>query len=607
MASMLIVTQNDRMPHITMTQQEALDILKLGHNVYITGPAGSGKTYVLNKYIDYLKDHDVDIGVTASTGIAATHMGGVTIHAWSGLGVKDSLSEYDLEAMQEKQYLWKRFEKVKVLIIDEVSMLHHFRLDLVDRITRTFKRNNKPFGGIQVILCGDFFQLPPVSRMGEPETHFVYRSEAWRDASFKVCYLEEQHRQKDDALLQILNDIRGNRVNETTMEHLQKCYKEVRDGDDLRKSKKSAIDIEPTRLYTHNIDVDSVNEKELAKLNAKETTYDMHTRGNETLVSILQKSCLAPQRLRLRVGAKVMFVKNNFEGGYANGTLGTVTSLTPSGPVVKTASGKLIHVTPESWKIEEEGKVKAELQQYPLRLAWAITVHKSQGMSLDAIEVDLSKSFEKGMGYVALSRVRTLAGLVILGMHPSALAVNEEILEYDELLRELSEDAQSELLGDKNLAANQDKFIRRVAGDGVFDAAGKKVVKGKKGKVGAGARGELSTYETTRVLLEKELTIPEIADHRGMTPETILTHLEKIIESDPLARMEIEYLRETIPARRFTYIKEALREAHEKHGDWRLAPVKNILTKGNMAKMMRPAVTYFEIQLVRLFVKPQKD
>lgn len=582
-----------------MTQQEALDILKLGANVYITGPAGSGKTYVLNKYIDYLKDHEVDIGVTASTGIAATHMGGVTIHAWSGLGVRDALSEYDLEAMQEKQYLWKRFEKVKVLIIDEVSMLHHFRLDLVDRITKMFKRSNKPFGGIQVILCGDFFQLPPVSRLGEQEAHFVYHSDAWKDAGFKVCYLEEQHRQTDDALTRVLNDIRANRVGETTMEHLRKCY--------AQNKKNSSTGIEPTRLYTHNIDVDSVNERELTKLSSKETVYDMHTRGHDTLVSILQKSCLAPERLRLRVGAKVMFVKNNFEAGYANGTLGVVTSLTSSGPVVKTAGGKSIQVIPESWKIEEEGKVKAEISQYPLRLAWAITVHKSQGMSLDAIEVDLSKSFEKGMGYVALSRVRTLAGLVILGLHPKALEVDGDILEYDEELRELSKEAAAEIRGMEDMNARQEKFIAKIAGEGVFDAKGKKVAKSKKGKGTSGKRGELSTYETTRSLLAKELSLADIAERRGMTEETILTHLEKLVEADPLALMEIEYLRDTVPARRFGYIKEAIREAYEKYGDWRLAPVKNILSKGPMAKMLRPAVTYFEIQLVRLFMKAKKE
>ncbi len=153
--------------------------------------AGSGKTHLLNLYIKYLDDHEVAMGITASTGIAATHMGGVTIHSWTGLGVRSSLNEYDLENLQEKQYLYKRLDKVKVLIIDEVSMLHHFRLDMVDKVLKAFKRNDAPFGGIQVILCGDFFQLPPVSRYGEPDPLFIYHSLSWKEGDFKVCYLEE--------------------------------------------------------------------------------------------------------------------------------------------------------------------------------------------------------------------------------------------------------------------------------------------------------------------------------------------------------------------------------------------------------------------------------
>ena len=147
-----------------MLQSEALDILKMGRNVFLTGPAGSGKTHVLNAYVQYLKSHAVYVAVTASTGIAATHLGGQTIHSWSGLGVRDKLTDRDIEDLMERQYLYKRFDRTKVLIIDEVSMLHHFRLDLIEWICRQMKHNEKPFGGMQIILSGDFFQLPPVTR-----------------------------------------------------------------------------------------------------------------------------------------------------------------------------------------------------------------------------------------------------------------------------------------------------------------------------------------------------------------------------------------------------------------------------------------------------------
>src|ERR1035437_458221 len=410
-----------------MTQKEALDILKLGHNVYLTGSAGSGKTYLLNQYIDYLKKNKFEVAVTASTGIAATHMKGITIHSWSGHGIRDVLTEETLAELEERRYLWDRIQRTKVLIIDEVSMLHHFRLDLVDMLVRRFKRDERPFGGMQVVLCGDFFQLPPVSRQGEREAHFVYHSDAWKALEPTICYLHEQHRQTDESHLDILNEIRRNDVTESTYESLQSRFNKEPDNN-----------AEPTRLYTHNIDVDTINTKALGEIGAESRIFEMRSHGRPPLVEVLKKSCLAPENLHLKIGARVMFVKNNFEGGYVNGTLGKIVEFEMDAPIVMTTKGKRIKAVPMSWSIEEEGKVKAEISQVPLRLAWAITVHKSQGMSLDAVEVDLSKSFERGMAYVALSRVRTLGGLKLLGMNSMALQVHEEVLEFDRDLQTFS-------------------------------------------------------------------------------------------------------------------------------------------------------------------------
>src|SRR5690606_668919 len=174
----------------------------------------------------------------------------------------------------------------------------------------------------------------------------------------------------------------------------------------------------PTKLYSHNIDVDAVNAAELAKIDQEVRYFDMRMTGQPQVIQTLVNSCLAPQRLELKIGAQVMFVKNNFEKGYVNGTIGQVVGWDGDGfPVVQTIDGRTIYTEQASWKVEEDGRTRAELAQLPLRLAWAITIHKSQGMSLDAAEIDLSKSFVPGMGYVALSRVRTLEGLRIKGMN----------------------------------------------------------------------------------------------------------------------------------------------------------------------------------------------
>lgn len=409
-----------------MLQNEALDILKMGHNVYLTGPAGSGKTHVLNKYIKYLRSHNITVGVTASTGIASTHMNGMTIHSWAGLGIGE-FSERDLERLLTKAPLKKRMAETKVLIIDEVSMLDGHVLDAVDAITRTFKDKSKPFGGLQVILSGDLFQLPPVTRHGEP--FFVFKSVAWQNMNLKICYLEEQHRQEDSALLDILNAIRSNTVDESHFEHLTERIKDAPKDEDIIK------------LYTHNAHVDDINARELAKLRTTSNTYEMTSHGRKSAVESLISKCLAPEQLTLKIGSEVMFVANNPQKHFVNGTLGKVVNFDDEGlPIIETKN-RTITAEVHTWKTEDGNKTIAEINQLPLRLAWAITIHKSQGMSLDSAEIDLSKSFEPGMGYVALSRVRSIDGLYIKGINNVAMVVNPEISQLDVRLKAQSDQA----------------------------------------------------------------------------------------------------------------------------------------------------------------------
>jgi ATP-dependent DNA helicase PIF1 len=424
-----------------MTQSEALDILKTGANVFLTGEPGSGKTHTVNTYVSWLRAQGIEPAITASTGIAATHIGGYTIHSWSGIGIKEYLSEYDLDHMATNERLVKRVSGATTLIIDEVSMLSAQTLNMVDAACKALRSSSAPFGGMQIILVGDFFQLPPVVKAkkmyqedtlfsDEPEVddRFAFRSPSWNQSDFIVCYLSEQHRQEDDAFLDILGAIRRGEVSETHRELLQTRFDRTSTHSDI------------PRLFSHNLDVDKLNQNELDKISVSHKTFIMKSTGPDLLVATLKKGCLSPETLHLKIDARVMFTKNNFEVGFVNGTLGKVIgfSKTTGNPQVKTEKGKLIDVEPVEWGIEENNKILASIKQIPLRLAWAITIHKSQGMSLDSARMDLSNTFEYGQGYVALSRVRTLKGLLLSGLNDRALEVHPDIQSKDSEFRESS-------------------------------------------------------------------------------------------------------------------------------------------------------------------------
>lgn len=407
-----------------MTQQEALDILKSGHNVFLTGSAGSGKTFLLNEFVDYLKSENILVGVTASTGIAATHLNGRTIHSWCGMGIEEKMNQQVRNSIA-KSDLKQRLKKTDVLIIDEISMLSASRLDLVDNICKVVRKNEHPFGGLQVVFSGDFFQLPPVSR-GEEDSRFAYEAEIWSRMNLKICYLEEQHRHEDKKFLALLNSLRSRK-------NLTAAKKSL----NTRLNKEIKSKVKPTKLYTHNFDVDNYNNLELSRLKTESKYFEMRTQGLPNLVEKLKNGCLAPETLELKVGAVVMFVKNNFKEGYVNGTVGVVIGFDEDSglPLIETFKGDIIEAKREVWPIEDSGGVLALISQIPLRLAWAITVHKSQGLSLDCAEIDLSRTFEYGMGYVALSRVRSLSGLKLLGINNLALEVNEKMIIFDDDLR----------------------------------------------------------------------------------------------------------------------------------------------------------------------------
>ncbi|MGP5501971.1 AAA family ATPase [Psychrobacter faecalis] len=640
-----------------MRQSSALDILKTGQNVFLTGSAGSGKTYTLNQYINYLRARRVPVAVTASTGIAATHMNGTTIHSWSGIGIKDELSDRDLTNLSRKQFLADRLKDTAVLIIDEISMLHAKQLNLVSQVLKYVRKNDKAFGGIQVVVAGDFFQLPPIGSKGETNREkFAFMSEAWLDAKFHICYLSEQHRQVSEAanggldLDDILNQIRRQEVSFEAIAALEATF----DQD---------VDIKRTRLYTHNLNVNKINDKELAALDGDMMRFEATSTGDSKLVETLKKTVRTQDDLVLKVGAKVMFIKNNSELGVSNGTMGELIGFaavkiddskdtsddliedtaqdaiakntknkakkdkeskekpkdekptTQKMPVVRLNSGREVIAEPEEWIIEDEtGDVLASYLQVPLCLAWAITIHKSQGMTLEAAEIDLSRTFELGQGYVALSRLKSLAGLQLLGMNDMSLQLDPLARGADKRFLALSEEADANyaMLDEESMRQAHEKFILKSGGTlskSVIEAYANLQKKrreqqqaqiDKKQKLGNQVSDKSdSTLLATRILLEESLSIAEISQARQLSQSTIMRHIAELKSQDP--SLACDHLRpddEVMTAVGNAYV--AIKVANNPNdfnddGSVKLRPI---------FEHLKQAVDYNTIRLALIFITP---
>ncbi len=412
-----------------MDQELALAILLSGKSALLTGAAGTGKTHLLNTFISQARAAGKKVSVTATTGLAATHLGGTTIHSWSGMGINDHLPDNFFERISKTRR--ELITKTDVLIIDEISMMHDFRLDMLDEILRNVRDVDEPFGGIQVVMSGDFFQLPPINRGDSRGGGFVVYSRVWQELEPVILYLTHQYRQQEGELLEILSALRRGDVRRRHAEMLLSRIDATPDDTDI------------TELHTVNIDVDSINHGRLAELEDEARQYEQMTTGSKIYVESLQRSVLAPQKLVLKKGALVMAVKNAMDRKYANGSIGTVVAFEPltDYPIVEFRNGREVTMVPDTWEMRDGERKRASISQIPLRLAWAITVHKSQGMTLDGARIDLRKAFVEGMGYVALSRVRDIDNLYLYGINRKALAVSPDALAIDELLDAASQQA----------------------------------------------------------------------------------------------------------------------------------------------------------------------
>jgi ATP-dependent DNA helicase PIF1 len=505
-------------------QQTALKILKTGQNVFLTGSAGTGKTHILNDFVLYLKSRKVIPTIVAPTGIAASHLNGQTIHSYFSLGIRDSIDEGFISLLLDKKYLQTRFKKLKILIIDEISMVSPNIFSSIDKILRAFKQSNEPFGGIQVILSGDFFQLPPISR-NRDEKRFAWQSPSWKELDLQTCYLEKKFRQDDNQLIFVLDEIRSGNVSQKSHDILN-----------ARLQKDLNIDFTPTKLYTHNMDVDRINNDELKSIDDNAEVFKYTSEGAKSNIEKLFKSALVQEELTLKKDAVVMFIKNNPEKYYINGTTGVVIDFSNDEqklPIVKLSNGYIVKVEYEDWKIENDsGKIQAKISQIPLKLAWAITIHKSQGMTLDAAQIDLSKTFEVGQGYVALSRIKNIEGLKLMGFNDNALSVDPLILSIDPRIKQASKKAANkiEALEENQLNAIQLSYIQKLGGTIDEKEINKeKEILSKEPKIEA----KIPNHIKTKNQIENSSTLQDLAKNAGYSVSTIMNHLGLIKADEP--------------------------------------------------------------------------
>jgi len=402
---------------MTPEQRWVLECIKGGKNVFITGGAGTGKSFLIQKIIGVLPPEQTF--VTASTGVAAFQIGGTTLHSFAGIGAGTAVISTCVQLAKRKTVA-AQWRKCKHLIIDEVSMVDGNYFKKLEHVARSVKNNDKPFGGIQLIMCGDFFQLPPVAK-GEEDRRFAFETSAWQRCVQVNIELTQVKRQSDQELVQILNRIRRGQCTEKDAETLAST----------RNNCVSKSGIVPTKLCTHTDDVSLINKRELAKCEGEEKKFKAHD-SDPALTKFMDNHTPVESVLTLKQGAQVMLLKNlNVSSGLVNGARGRVEKFSSEGhPIVRFVGGVTQEIKSDKWTVKGGPGVLMTRAQLPLRLAWAFSIHKSQGMTLDCVEVSLSRVFECGQAYVALSRAKNLTTLRILDFKPNCVRVDSKVSKF---------------------------------------------------------------------------------------------------------------------------------------------------------------------------------
>uniref|UniRef100_A0A8C4V9R7 ATP-dependent DNA helicase PIF1 n=1 Tax=Falco tinnunculus TaxID=100819 RepID=A0A8C4V9R7_FALTI len=443
------VPRAERRPPVRLSaeQEAVLGAVRSGKSIFFTGCAGTGKSFLLKKIVGSLPPSVTYI--TASTGAAACHIGGTTLHAFAGIGSGKAPLEQCVQ-LAERPGVRQHWLACQHLIIDEISMVDGKFFDRLEAVARVVRKRDEPFGGIQLIICGDFLQLPPVCKANE-ETKFCFQAKSWRKCIHINMELTEVRRQTDKTFVSLLSAIRLGRCTEEVTRQLMQtaANRSERDG------------ILATRLCTHKDDVEITNERRLQQLSGEVHAFEALD-SDPKLVKLIDAQCPVGGRVELKLGAQVMLAKNlDVSQGLVNGARGVVVGFESEQkglPKVRFLCGVTQVIKMEKWVFKGPSGVHLSRQQLPLKLAWAISIHKSQGMSLDCVEISLSRVFESGQAYVALSRARSLAGLRVLDFDPKVVRADPSVLQFYRQLRrhQLVTQVKKNLMLGKPALCNED-------------------------------------------------------------------------------------------------------------------------------------------------------
>jgi ATP-dependent exoDNAse (exonuclease V) alpha subunit len=425
----------------TTDEQEILDSLRSGQNTFITGSAGSGKTYLASAFARSASN----VALTATTGVAALNIGGETIHRFLGLGIASRdfeagriIGKWNKIKKSTKPWderKWRLMQNLDAIVIDEVSMLRRDQFELIDIVLSSIMDNPVAFGGIQMILVGDFFQLPPVvtgydvNKYPDLMNPYCFQSQLWNQAGFESFNLQTNYRQGEGEFLDALEEIRVGNIT-----------------DDVKNIMQSRLDIdlkipmEPVKLFSHKGTVQTENISCLKKLPGDKILSTADFEGKQYDVDILEKECPAESKLYFCKNAQVMMLTNDPTERWVNGTMGIIQSVDPV--KIKLSTGEIVEVKPHKWertvhKVMPNDTIStgivATMTQYPFKLAYATTIHKSQGLTLDYTDIDLDNCFAPGQAYVALSRAKTLEGLRLRGWNKNSIKIDKRVKKFYEV------------------------------------------------------------------------------------------------------------------------------------------------------------------------------